>query len=155
MATVSLNQMSKLGKGKFSAGFGGSAVLKTGVFIRGDKQLITKLNKLNKNVPRVTLDAMTRVLLIVEAEAVRLVTSGYYRPAIDTGHMRRSITHRITNFNPGIIEGVVGLNVFYAIYVHEGTIYMEKRPFLTDALKNKQAVIQAIFVDTLRRGLKT
>lgn len=138
-----------------STGFGGALAAKNGVFIQGDKQMISKLTRLEKTMPLAGLDGIKRALLIIEAEAVRLVTSGYFKPAVDTGRMRRSITHKITNFTPTLAEGVVGLNVFYAIYVHEGTIYMEARPFLTDALKNKQAIVQAILVDAFRDQIRS
>ncbi len=153
MASLSLKQVANFG-GRRSSGFGGSIAQKNGVFIRGDQALIRKFTLLNKIMPLKALDGMTKALLIIEAEAVRLVTSGYFQPAVDTGRMRRAITHSITRFDANVVEGVVGLNVFYAIYVHEGTIHVEARPFLTDALKNKQAIIQAILVDTFKGGLK-
>lgn len=148
---LNLRQISKLGT--FSPGFRGSISARNGVFIRGDRLLINKLNRLDKIMPLKALDGLTKALLIIEAEAVRLVTSGYFAPAVDTGRMRRAITHTITRFDTNVAEGVVGLNVFYAIYVHEGTIFMEGRPFLIDALKNKQAIVQVILVDTFKSGL--
>ena len=65
------------------------------------------------------------------------------------------MTHIISRFDPDIAEGFVGLNVNYAVYVHEGTIHMEKRPFLVDALVNTQLQVQAILVDTFKNGLST
>jgi len=148
----SLKSLSKLGALR-SGGFGGGLGARNGVFVRGAAPLIAKFNMMSKIAPIKALDGMTRALLIIEAEAVRLVSRGYYAPAVDTGLLRRSITHQITNFSPNVVEGVVGLNLSYAIYVHEGTIFMEMRPFLVDALKNKQVQVQAILVDAFKHGL--
>jgi hypothetical protein len=52
---------------------------------------------------------------------------------IDTGNLRASIA---IGEAPGKKLGLrVGTNVEYAIYVHEGTRYMEANPFLRDALR--------------------
>lgn len=137
-----------------SSAFGGNINSKYGVFIRGDKQLINKLNKLDKTLPLAALDGLKRSLLIIEAEAVRMVTDGYFKPAVDTGTLRRSITHQVTQFSLVRSEGVVGLNLFYAIYVHEGTIYVEARPFLVDALKNKQVIVKMLIAKAFKDQIK-
>lgn len=53
---------------------------------------------------------------------------------IDTGRLRASITVKtFTAFNgAGAIR--VGTKVDYAVYVHQGTRYMQKNPFMTDAV---------------------
>ena len=153
-ATPSLNSLSVLGA-KRSNLFSGAIKSRTGVFVRGASVLLARLDRLDKIMPLKSLDGISKALLIVEAEAVRLISRGYYRPAVDTGHMRRSVTHTISRFDSNIVEGFVGLNVNYAIYVHEGTINMEKRPFLVDALANTRMQVQAILVDTFKNGLST
>jgi hypothetical protein len=54
---------------------------------------------------------------------------------VDTGRLRSSITWRIEVDSGGVV-GFVGTNVEYAVYVHEGTIYMAARPFLVDGLED-------------------
>ena len=50
---------------------------------------------------------------------------------VDTGRLRNSITHTIDgNENAAII----GTNVSYALYVHEGVHGRKGQPFLTDAI---------------------
>lgn len=56
--------------------------------------------------------AMNRSVLTVEASAKRVVP-------VDTGNLRRSITHEVTATGGGLI-GKVGTNVPYARYVEEG-----------------------------------
>lgn len=50
-------------------------------------------------------------------------------PAVDTGRLRSSITHRVEASGPSVI-GLVGTNVEYASYLEFGTSRMEARPFL-------------------------
>lgn len=52
---------------------------------------------------------------------------------IDTGNLVNSIQIRIYYRN-GMPVARIGTDVEYAIFVHEGTIYMEANPFLHDAL---------------------
>lgn len=52
---------------------------------------------------------------------------------VDTGRLRSSIQQEVTQ-RDGNLVGVIGTDVEYAIFVHEGTRYMEGRPFLVDAL---------------------
>lgn len=50
---------------------------------------------------------------------------------VDTGRLRNSITHTI---DAGEQVAIVGTNVEYAEYVHNGTSTHEAQPFLTDAV---------------------
>lgn len=51
---------------------------------------------------------------------------------VDTGRLRASIATSLGIMNKGITS-IVSTNVFYAIYVHEGTRRMKKRPFMRQA----------------------
>lgn len=50
---------------------------------------------------------------------------------VDTGRLRNSITHAIDD---GGKAAVVGTNVEYALFVHEGVHGRPGQPFLTDAV---------------------
>lgn len=50
---------------------------------------------------------------------------------VDTGRLRNSITHTIDN---GGKAAIIGTNVEYAIYVHEGVHGRKGQPFLRDAI---------------------
>lgn len=50
---------------------------------------------------------------------------------VDTGRLRNSITHAIDASDS---TAVIGTNVEYALYVHEGTSRRKGQPFLTDAV---------------------
>jgi len=58
------------------------------------------------------------------------------------GNLRRSW---ITAFRP--LRGVLANTAGYAGYVHEGTRYMKKRPFLTKGINRVKSVIESIWQD--------
>lgn len=55
---------------------------------------------------------------------------------VDTGRLRNSITHTI---DAGEKVAIIGTNVEYAEYVHQGTSRQKAQPFLTDAVTRNQA----------------
>ena len=72
--------------------------------------------------------AMTRALEAIGFEAESDAASIC---PVDTGRLRNSITHAIDDDDKAAI---VGTNVEYALYVHEGTSRSKGQPFLTDAV---------------------
>jgi HK97 gp10 family phage protein len=80
---------------------------------------------------------MSRITLTVEANTKP-------RVPVDTGTLRRSITHRVERAGE---RGVVGTNVNYAVYVHEGTWKMRGRPFLEQGLAASRATIDQMLED--------
>lgn len=52
---------------------------------------------------------------------------------VDTGRLRNSITHTIDD---GGKSAIIGTNMEYAMYVHNGTHNHKAQPFLTDAITN-------------------
>lgn len=56
------------------------------------------------------------------------------KPGYVGGRLRSSINWRIELEGDELV-GIIGTNVEYAIYVHEGTRYMAARPFLVDGLQ--------------------
>lgn len=65
--------------------------------------------------------------------AAKVETAAKARCPVDTGRLRSSITWRIEADGNGVVA-IVGTNVEYAIYVHEGTRHMSGRPFLVEGL---------------------
>ena len=98
---------------------------------------------------------LKKALHLIEREAVRLITSGYYQPAVDTGHMRRNVTSRVLYTTHREIAGAVGVvDTYYSIYVHEGTWKMQDRPFLVDAAENKKEEILNLFRGIIKTAVK-
>ncbi len=130
--------------------FGGAKGMKWGMSIRGAGSLLRKYKMMPKVIGFATLDAVSNVLVKVEEEAKRLIMDGYYRPAYQTGKLLNSITGQITHFDLWRVEGEVGTNVYYSVYVHEGTYFMKERQFLADALENKKKMA----VNQIKRAIK-
>jgi HK97 gp10 family phage protein len=76
---------------------------------------------------------MSRIVLTVEANTKP-------RVPVDTGTLRRSITHRVERAGE---RGIVGTNVKYGIFVHEGTRFMRGRPFLQQGLDASRPAIDS------------
>ncbi len=135
--------------------FSGTAGMRGGVFVPKSNLLRyqAKMAKLGAKVALSAYDVMARSVLIVEAEAKRLMTYNYYRKAVDSGRLRGTVTGQVVSFTATEAEGKVGTNVYYGIYVHEGTKWMEERPFLVDALKNKQDEIKNMHSRELKRNI--
>lgn len=62
----------------------------------------------------------------------RIVTLAKDYANVDTGLMRSRIEFTIEDIG-GDLVGVIEARTDYSYYVHEGTIFMEGNPFLTDA----------------------
>lgn len=68
---------------------------------------------------------------------------------VKTGRLRASHTERIF---PG--KGIVQPMVNYAMFVHEGTRYMRKRPFLARAVESEVDEVEREFKDAVDNVLE-
>lgn len=73
------------------------------------------------------------VIRDVTVRSLRVVGAAKRLCPVDSGRLRSSIRFYITRDEIGIL-GVVGTDVEYAVFVHDGTRFMPARPFLRDAL---------------------
>lgn len=130
-------------------------------------ELQRNLDRLPQLLMSALQDTMEDACVIVEDEAAEL------SHPIDTGLLKGSITHYVEEQSASV-RGVVGTNVEYAPYVHEGTgIYaengrravpwvycdargnfhttsgMKPRPFLRKALDNNRDRIKNLFATIL------
>lgn len=117
--------------------------------IDGLENLMRKLEAKQAQVKRATKRGITKACLIVEAYAKENMTpespsSPGEPPAVVTGTLRASITHRVEDEDSEAV-GYVGTNVQYAQPLEFGTSKMAARPFLFPALeKNREKVVAAI-----------
>lgn len=128
-------------------------------------KLVAKLNNVSETAVK---DALTQACLEVEREAK-------IQCPVDDGQLRQSITFEVTEN-----QGVVGTNVEYAPYVHQGTgiyaadgdgrkerwkyqdaegnwhstIGQGPQPFLESALNSKRKEIMKIFQKQIKEGLQ-
>ena len=75
-------------------------------------------------IPKAIARALEEVGILAEGHVIGYMTERFI---VDTGRLRNSITHAIQQDNTVI----VGTNVSYAKYVHNGTSKVTGRPFLT------------------------
>ena len=68
---------------------------------------------------------------------------------IDTGNLRNSITHKVSDDTL-----IVGTNVNYAIYVHEGTRRMSPNRFLRNAFERNEDQIVKYIQNELKDATK-
>lgn len=63
---------------------------------------------------------------------------------VDTGHLRRSITHELVDLGTENIHERVGTNVVYAIFQELGTRFHPAHPFLRPALSAVEAFLKGL-----------
>jgi len=82
-----------------------------------------------KALPAAIAQALESIGILAEGHVIGYMTREHI---VDTGRLRNSITHAIMS-DIGTMAGaaVVGTNVEYAKYVHNGTSRVKGRPFLT------------------------
>lgn len=90
------------------------------------EELAAKFDKAGPDFLDIKLRLLKRMTITAEGAAKKVTP-------VDTGTLRRSITHRV---EPTATHGVIGTNVEYARFVHDGTKYMRARPFLKQGIEN-------------------
>ena len=91
---------------------------------------------------------ITKIVIKAEANSKRVTP-------VRTGHLRRSLTHRVVSNT----EGRVGTNVNYARYVHDGTRRMAARPYFVWGIARTMQEVEPLLkehgvsvVDDIARG---
>jgi HK97 gp10 family phage protein len=92
------------------------------------EELAKRFDKAGDEFTDIKVRLLRRMTVTAEAESKKVTP-------VETGTLRRSITHRV---EPTGSHGVIGTNVQYARYVHEGTVYNISRPFLERGIRNSQ-----------------
>jgi len=105
-----------------------------------------------KRLPEKTIQALEKDIMLaalnVEAQARKNCTPGrspYYRapysddndPNREPPHMQAVMTSSVEIENRKVI-GIVGNPKHYALFVHDGTTRMRARPFILDAITEKE-----------------
>lgn len=120
-------------------------------------ELQRKLQNLSKDMLPAIEKAMTTAAMNVEGKAKENCTPGqtpYYRAPFITGTMRRSISSKVEVKGYNEVHGIVGAGVEYAIDVHEGTSRMEARPFILDAILEKESETVVILSDAMEEAIR-
>lgn len=72
---------------------------------------------------------------------------------VDTGRLFDSIEGSVNVINANVYQTVVGTDVEYAEYVHEGTSKLKGRPFITDGILDSREAIKEAIREALRNGM--
>lgn len=105
------------------------------------------LNQLESNITR-ALTAMGQKGVELTVEQMQ---HGYDRPIWQTGDLQRDVS---ADPQPENHKVIIGNRLDYAIYVHDGTRKMARRPYLTDALLSGdgQRELQSVAEAYLEQG---
>lgn len=90
-------------------------------------------------LPRAVAKALEEVGILAEGHVVGYMTENHI---VDTGRLRNSITHAVDSDGDAVI---VGTNVEYGPYVHNGTHGNPGRPFLTDPVQQHSSDYRDVF----------
>ena len=105
---------------------------------------------LAKKFNRTATDLDSDLLIALEACGILVDDRASLLAPVDTGLLRKSITHRTKKVgNGGTSE--VGTVTEYAPYQEFGTVKMQAQPFLTPALNESKPEINAIIKKAVQR----
>lgn len=113
--------------------------------VDGLSQLEQRIQELPQRMDTALESAAMRAALLVQGRAME-------RTPVATSNLRRSEASS-TERDGNRIMGIVGTNVIYAVFVHEGTRFMKARPFFTDALNESGDDVLAIFEDAVAKAV--
>jgi len=120
------------------------------------EELQRKLSNLSKDMLPAIEKAMRIAAMNVEGKAKENCTPGqspYYRAPHITGTMLRSISSD-AKVKGNEVHGIVGAGVDYALDVHEGTSKMEARPFILDAIIEKEGETIKTLSDAVEEAIR-
>jgi HK97 gp10 family phage protein len=102
------------------------------------EELAQQFEKAGKDFEALKVKLMTRIVISVEGNAKREWPVGAPRKY---STLALSITHRVESTGD---HGVVGTNIEYARFVHDGTSKMPARPFFKTALAASRGTIDEL-----------
>lgn len=105
--------------------------------------VLEKFGSMSGEIEKAVDIALNKGALLVEGTAKRLAP-------VDTGRLRSSI---ITRVDQKAISRSILPTVKYAIFVHEGTRFMQGRPFLYNAKIAEEENIRELFSNEINKVL--
>ena len=120
------------------------------------EELQAKLKSISKDMLPSIEKGMNKATANVKAQAkdnINPATTIYYRPAFITGNLSRSIADKV-EVKGNTVVGTVGAGAGYAKKIHEGTSKMPARPFLLDAIKEKEGETVEFLSDAIESALR-
>jgi len=128
-------------------------MVKLEIKIKNGKQLLAKMNKYPNRMAKELQMAMAKVAVFGSGAVKGVITSGVdmWKSPIKTGQMRQGISAKSSGLRAEI---KTSSRTPYAIYVHEGTRRMRKRPFMSITAKRKRKDIERFFNKAIENAIK-
>jgi phage gpG-like protein len=101
-------------------------------------------DKVLREMPTAINRALEAIGLLAEGHVIGYITEHHI---VDTGRLRNSVTHAVDGGDQSVI---VGTNVEYAPYVHEGVHGKPGRPFLTEPIQQHQSEYREVFDEQMK-----
>lgn len=130
----------------------GLNVPKISLRLDGIDKVTRIIKRIEKNIESSTAKAIEQCSKLLVAEAKLILRRGKYR-AFRTGKLHDSVRYVIETHTSYLLESVIGSDVPYAVYVHEGTYLMDARPYLRLAFQRKEKMITKIMLKAIREDL--
>ena len=113
--------------------------------IKDEARLIQAFKQAPEKMARGIQDAILKAAVFTSGEVKKVITSGenMWKSPIDTGAMRRGIQMNQT----GKFQAIITPSRLtpYALHVHEGTRFMQARPFFEITARNRKDPIAKFF----------
>ena len=120
------------------------------------EELQTKLRNISLTMGPAIEKGMADATMNIEGKAKENCTPGsspYYKAPFITGTLRRSISSEVVQ-RGNEVKGIVGAGVDYAIDVHDGSSKMPPRPFILDAITEKENETLNFLEDAVKDGIR-
>ena len=120
------------------------------------EELQRKLQNISRTMVPAIEKGMADATMNIEGKAKENCTPGsspYYKAPHITGTLRRSISSKVEQ-RGNEVKGMVGTGVDYAIDVHDGSSKMPPRPFILDAITEKQTETIDFLSDAVKDGIR-
>lgn len=120
------------------------------------EELQAKLRNISLTMAPAIEKGMEDATMNIEGKAKENCTPGsspYYKAPLITGTLRRSISSEVEQ-RGNEVKGIVGAGVDYAIDVHDGSSKIPPRPFILDAITEKQNETIKFLEDAVKQGIR-
>lgn len=115
--------------------------------VRFDDNSDAVISTVHGNVIR----ALTAMGTEAVGQVVRQMQTGYGKPIWQTGNLQRDVSYEVERSGENTVD--VGSSLEYALFVHEGTSRMGKRPYIRDSIMNNIEKLKKIASEYLKAGL--
>lgn len=114
--------------------------------------LDVQVARLNQSFQRKSVELSTLLHVALEETGILVEGRAATLAPVDTGLLRKSITHRVIE-RKGYPVAQVGTNVEYAPFQELGTSKMAPQPFLMPALNQSRMGVNEVIARRLRKAL--